>query len=217
MRNGPMYVVILSSLLGGCFIVPDASRPRTGAVATGEPLAVVDDVKTWTTTSKEKVGESVVKDENGNTLGTVESYQDKTTVHSMKVWYPFQGNEQLSDEDFFRIAADQRAIDDTEKARQNAIKWNTRGKYTLGAGVVGFVGGLVLGYAAPSVGVVAPLVELGGGLAMSAGWTMAYYGARQMQPEVHAVDRSMAERDAMQYNQNLGGGRTVGMGVSHSF
>lgn len=216
MRTGIMCAAFVSSLLAGCFIVPDASRPKTGAVATGEQLAVVDDVKTWTTTSKEKVGESVVKDENGNTLGTVESYQDKTTVHSMKVWYPFQGNEQLSDEDFFRIANDQRAIDETEKARQNAIKWNTRGKYTMGAGAIGFIGGLVLGYAAPSVGVVAPLVEITGGVALSAGWSMAYYGARQMQPEVHAVDRSMAERDAIQYNQGLAG-RTVGMGVSHSF
>lgn len=216
MRTGTLCVAFVGSLLGGCFIVPDAARPKTGAVATGEPLAVVDDVKTWTTTSKEKVGESVVKDENGNTLGTVESYQDKTTVHSMKVWYPFQGNEQLSDEDFFRIANDQRAIDETERARQNAIKWNTRGKYTMIGGAIGFVGGLVLGAAAPSVGVVAPLIEISGGVALSAGWSMAYYGARQMQPEVHAVERSNAERDAIQYNQGLGG-RTVGMGVSHSF
>jgi hypothetical protein len=208
--------VLVSGFLGGCFVLPDAKSPKTGAVATGEPLAVVDDVKTWTTTSKEKVGESVVKDENGNTVGTVENYQDKTTVHSMKVWYPVQGTEQLSDEDFFRIAKDQKALDETEAARQNAIKWNTRGKYTLGGGLVGFVGGLVLQYAAPSTGFAGPLFEIAGGVAMSAGWTMAYWGQRQMQPEVHAVDRSMAERDANQYNQSLGG-RTVGLGASRSF
>jgi hypothetical protein len=203
-------------MLGGCFVLPDAKSPKTGAVASGEPLAVVDDVKVWTTTSKEKTGESVVKDANGNTLGTVENYQDKTTVHSMKVWYGFQGNEQLADEDFFRIAQDQKAVDETEKARANAIKWNTRGKYVMGGGLVGFVGGLVLTYAAPSTGIAGPLLELGGGLALSGGWAMAYWGARQMQPEVHAVDRSLAERDAVQYNQNLSG-RTAGVSVSRSF
>jgi hypothetical protein len=44
---------------------------------------------------------------------------------------------------------------------------------------------------------------------------MAWYGARQMQPEVHAVDRSIAERAAGQYNQNLG--HTAGISMSRSF
>jgi hypothetical protein len=215
MRSGIICVAVLGGMLGGCFILPDAQRPKGGAVATGEPLAVVDDVKTWTTTSKEKTGESVVKDENGNTIGTVDHYQDKTTVHSMKVWYPFQGNEQLSDEDFFKIANDQKALDETEKARQNAIKWNKRGKYVMAGGAVGFIGGLVLTYAAPSAALVGELIEVGGGLALSGGWAMAYWGSRQMQPEVHAVDRSMAERDAIQYNQNIG--KTAGLQVGRSF
>jgi hypothetical protein len=207
-------LVSLTAALGGCFVLPDAKTPKTGAVATGEPLAVVDDVKTWTTTSKEKVGESVVKDSDGNTLGTVDNYQEKTQVHSMKVWYPFQGQQQLSDEDFFNIAKDQQAIDETAKLRADGKRWNRNGKYTMVGGAVGLIAGLIVMEAAPSVAIVGDLLTVGGGLALSGGWYMAYHGAQMMEPEVHAVDRSEAERDAMQYNQNA---HTVGLGVAKHF
>jgi hypothetical protein len=133
----------------------------------------------------------------------------------MKVWYPFQGAEQLSDVDFFRIAGDQAAIDATEKARQSAIKWNTRGKFAMLGGAIGLIAGVVVGATAPSVPIVAPALEIGGSLALGSGWYMAYWGARQMQPEVHAVERSQAERDALQYNANHGA--NVGVSMSRSF
>src|SRR5206468_10787559 len=108
----------------------------------GEQLAVVDDVKTWTTAAKEKVGETEYTDANGNKIGTGTTYADKTTVHSMKVWYPFQGNEQLSDEDFFRITNDQQALAQTAALREKAKTWNLRGKVAMGAGlataIIGF-------------------------------------------------------------------------------
>jgi hypothetical protein len=202
-----------ASALGGCFILPDAKAPKTGAVATGEQLAVVDDVKTWTTTSKEKVGEAVVTDANGNTVGKVDQYQEKTQVHSMKVWYPFQGNEQLSDEDFFRLTSDQAAIDATAKLRDDGKRWNRNGKYTMIGGAIGMVAGMVVMEAASSAATVGELLVSAGGLAVGGGWYMAYHGQQLMQPETHAVDRSEAERDANQYNA----GHTVGLGVSHSF
>jgi hypothetical protein len=203
----------LAATLGGCFILPEAKPPKTGAVATGEPLAVVDDVKTWTTTSKEKVGESVVKDSSGNTIGTVDNYQEKTQVHSMKVWYPFQGPQQLSDEDFFKIAEDQKAIDETAKLREHGQKLNRNGKYTMLGGAAGLIAGFVIMEAAPSAAIAGEILEIGGGLALSGGWYLAYHGAALMQPETHAVDRSQAERDAQQYNS----AHTVGLGVSRNF
>jgi hypothetical protein len=206
-------LVSLTAALGGCFVLPDAKTPKTGAVATGEPLAVVDDVKTWTTTSKEKVGESVVKDSDGNTLGTVDNYQEKTQVHSMKVWYPFQGNQQLSDEDFFHITADQQAIDATAKLREDGKKWNRNGKYTMIGGAIGLIAGFAVSEAASGAAVAGELLMAAGGLALGGGWYMAYHGQQLMQPETHAVDRSEAERDALQYNA----GHQVGMGISHSF
>lgn len=215
MRSAITFAAAVTlAMTTGC-LLPEARPPKMAAVATGEPLAVVDDVKVWTTTSKEKVGEAVVKDENGNQIGTVESYQDKTTVHSMNVWYGFQGNEQLSDEEFFKIANEQRAFDETQRLHESAVAWNHRGKVTAIVGGIAAVAGMIVGYAAPDVPVVAPVLELGGLVGVSAGYSMAWYGARQMQPEVHAVDRSIAERAANQYNQNLG--RSAGITFSRKF
>ncbi len=215
MRSAITFAAAVTLALSTGCLLPEARPPKMAAVPTGEPLAVVDDVKVWTTTSKEKVGEAVVKDENGNKVGTVESYQDKTTVHSMKVWYPFQGNEQLSDEEFFKIANEQKALDATAQMHSNAEVWNHRGKITAIVSGVALVAGFIVGYAAPDVPVAAPLLEIGGGLGLSVGYSMAWYGSRQMQPENHAVDRSIAERAAIQYNQNLG--QTAGISMSRKF
>lgn len=215
MRSAITFAAAVTlAMTTGC-LLPEAKPPKMAAVATGEPLAVVDDVKVWTTTSKEKVGESVVKDENGNKIGSVETYQDKTTTHSMKVWYGFQGNEQLSDEEFFKIANEQRAFEETQKLHENGERWNHRGKVVAVVGGVAALAGLVVGYAAPDASPVGPLLEIGGLVGVSAGYSMAWYGARQMEPEVHAVDRSIAERAANQYNQNLG--HTAGISLSGKF
>ncbi len=177
------------------------------AVATGEPVAVVDDVKVWTTTSKEKVGETVYKDSSGQTLATADTYQEKTRVHSMKIWYPVQGTDQLSDEEFFKITGEQKALDETLSMRENGKKWNRRGKITMIAGGVAFIAGIFVPNA-----VGRTVLMGGGGLAVSGGWYMSYWGAGQMSPENHAVDRSIAERAARGYNQQL-----VGVSTSKSF
>lgn len=187
-------------LATGCFALPSARSPATNAVATGEPLAVVDDVKVWTTTSKEKVGETVHKDDRGNTIGTSDTYAERTHVHAKKVWYPVQGNEQLADEDFFRIAGEQKALDATLAMRANGKKWNRRGKITMAAGLVSAIAGFFV-----SQPVAKTLLFTGGSLTISGGWYMSYWGAKQMDPDNHAVDRSIAERAARNYNQQLVG------------
>jgi hypothetical protein len=202
--------ILVSVVATGCMLLPDAKPPKGGAVATGAPLAVVDDVKVWTTQEKEKVGETVYTDASGNTIGKGETYKDTTKVHTMKVWYPVQGTEQLSDEDFFRIAGDQAALDATKQARDKAIDWNKKGKYTLAGGVAA----MIAGYLIPNPTVQYVLL-VGGGLAVSGGWYLAYWGAKQMEPEAHAVDRSVADRAAQQYNQGIG--RSAGLSLSRSF
>jgi hypothetical protein len=198
--------LVLCVALTGC-IFPDAKSPATGAVATGEQLNVVDDVKVWTTTSKEKVGETTYKDSTGAVVGTSDTYAEKTHVHAMKVWYPVQGTEQLADEDFFRIANDQKALDATLDMRADGKKWNRRGKITMIAGGVAFIAGI---FVPNTIG--RTVLMGGGGLAVSGGWYMSYWGAKQMDPENHAVDRSIAERAARSYNQQL-----VGVSASKSF
>lgn len=207
MNHHLSLVVVSSALLGGCFILPSAEAPKTGAVATGEQLNIVDDLKVWTTTHKEKVGETVYKDSSGQTLATADTYQEKTQVHTMKVWYPVQGAQQIPDEDFFRIAGDQNSLVETEKMRDEGRKWNKRGKITMVAGAVGFVAGFFVPNA-----IGRTLLLTGGGLAVSGGWYMAYYGSKHMDPEHHAVDRSVAERAARQYN-----GQLVGVSMGKTF
>jgi hypothetical protein len=188
----------------GCML--PAQAPKSGVVASGEQLAVVDDVKVWTTTQKEKVAETEYKDADGNVVGTGAVYQDKTQVHTMPIWYPVQGPQQLADEDFFNIAGDKAAMDQTLAMREDGKKWNHRGiGLMIGGGVVAIVGALIQNSTAT------PIMEIAGGLTMSGGYGAAWYGAREMNPETHAVDRSIAERDALKYNQQLG--HTVGINL----
>jgi hypothetical protein len=181
-----------------------------GAVATGEQLAVVDDVKTWTTTSKEKVAETEYTDADGHVVGKGAVYQDKTTTHSMKIWYPVQGKQQLRDEDFFKITGDQNALSQTEAMRANGEKWRNRGYVIMGAGIVGSI----VGYFVPNDTARLALEIVGGG-AVAGGYYATYYGVQQMNPETHAVDRSVAERAANDYNSKLG--KTGGVGLSGKF
>jgi hypothetical protein len=184
------------------------SGPAAGAaVPTGEPLAVVDDVKVWTTTYKEKVAEATYKDGSGNTIGTASVYEDRTQVHTAPIWYPVQGRSQLADEDFFRIAGDESSLNETLSMRANGRKWRTRGIITMGGGIAAMIGA----YFVPNAGVRLGLT-LGGSLATAGGYYMTYWGAHQLNPETHAVDRSVADRAAIQYNQKLGhvGGVSVG-------
>jgi hypothetical protein len=160
--------------------------PKSGAVASGAQLNVVDDVKVWTTKEKEKVGETEYTDSNGNSLGKGTTYAEKEVTHTQKVWYPVQGTEQLSDEDFFKIAGD-------------GHKWQKRGIGTMIGGGVGMIASFFI----PN-----PTVKLGlsvlGGLALGGGYYMTWFGAHEINPETHAVDRSIADRAANQYNAHLG-------------
>src|ERR1041385_393306 len=131
----------LALCLTGCLM--PGQQPTGNVVATGEQLAVVDDVKVWTTTYKEKVAETEYTDANGNVVGKGAVYQDKTATHTMAIWYPVQGKQQLRDEDFFKIAGDKSALDQTLAMRQNGEKWHTRGLIIMGAGLAGMIGGYI--------------------------------------------------------------------------
>jgi hypothetical protein len=182
----------------GC-IMPK-NGPRAGAaVPTGEQLAVVDDVKVWTTTYKEKVAEAEYRDSSGNKIGTAAVYEDRTQVHTQPIWYPVQGSSQLADEDFFKIAGDEAALKETLDMRANGRKWRKRGMITLGVSIVGLIGS----YFIPNPGIRVG-VTLASTLGFAGGYYMTYWGAHQLNPETHAVDRSVADRAARQYNQNVG-------------
>ncbi len=188
---------LLTTTTAACLMPQEG--PKSGAVASGAQLNVVDDVKVWTTKEKEKVGETEYTDENGHAIGKGTTYAEKEVQHTQKIWYPVQGTEQLSDEDFFKIAGDQKAFDDTVSMRVDGKKWQHRGIGTMIGGGVGMIA---------SFFIPVPAVKLGlsvlGGLALGGGYYMSWYGAHEMNPETHAVDRSIADRAANQYNAHLG-------------
>jgi hypothetical protein len=194
-----LLLVLLTAAATGCLMPKNG--PKSGVVPTGQPLAVVDDVKVWTTTSKEKVAEAEYQDENGRKIGSAAIYEDRTHVHTQKIWYPVQGTQQLADEDFFRIAGDIEHEQETLAMRANGKKWHRRGIITLSASFVAMLGS----YFVPNMAVRTTL-SLGGLVGVLGGYYMTYWGAHQMNPETHAVDRSLAERAAQQYNSRLGGG-----------
>ena len=208
MSRFALVLAIASLSVTGCLM--PKSGPRGGAVPTGEPLAVVDDVKVWTTTYNEKVGEAEYRDGNGTKIGSASIYEERTQVHTAPIWYPVQGRAQLADEDFFRIAGDQSSLDETLAMRANGRKWRKRGIITLGGGIAA----MIAAYFVPNPGVRIGLT-LGGSLATAGGYYMTYWGAHQLNPETHAVDRSVANRAAIQYNQQLG--HAGGVSVNKNF
>lgn len=207
-------LLVPAVILSACMVVPQANRPKTGAVATGEPLAVVDDIKTWTTTHKEKVGEAVHTDDRGNTVGKTNVYANRTRVHHKRVWYLAQGREKIDDEDFFRIAGDDDALKITQDLRAKAKKRNRNGNITMGVGLAASVAALFIDQPLARSG-----LAIGGAVALGVGWYLSFSSSRMMQPEYHAVSRSIAERAARQYNTKLGGspGKTVGVGYRGRF
>ena len=211
-----VVVVVVASVVGGCVAV-DPQRPKPGAAASGEPLLVVDRVQTWTTTTKEKVGEGVVKDVDGNTIGTVDEYEERRHLHSQNVWYGYQGQQLLADEDFFRIAGDVQAVEATERAHRAALARNRGGNVAMVVGCVALVVGVTLELADsndPTMLAIGLTSGIAGTVALLGGWYLARSGAEMMEPDRHAVDRAQAERDAIQYNRRAG---TVGLSVGRTF
>ena len=207
-RIALVLALALLSSVTGCLM--PKSGPRGGAVPTGEPLAVVDDVKVWTTSYQEKVGEATYHDSSGTKIGSASIYEERSQVHTAPIWYPVQGRAQLADEDFFRIAGDKQSLDETLSMRANGRKWRKRGMITLGVGVVGMLASYFIPNPYARLG-----VTLGSTVAFAGGYYMTYWGAHQLNPETHAVDRSVANRAAIQYNQQLG--HAGGVSVNKNF
>ena len=187
-------------------LIPGAEGPKTGARANGEPLLVVDDVKTWVTTQHDHVGEVRVENDAGERLARADVYEDRQHHHVKYVWFPAQGDQVLADEDFFRIAGDQESLDATLRWRERNRAWNHGGKITMVAGAATVLVAIALGRSTTS-----GLVLLGGTLGIVGGWYITRWSHAEQEPENHAVDRSTAVEAAQRYNQSHG------IAVSRSF
>ncbi len=191
------------SLTGACV---SASRPPMVAKPSGEALAVVDDVVKWTTQEKVEVASVEYTDSNGGSAGKAKLYENREKVHAVNIWYPVQGRQQLSDEEFFQIAGDKDNLDRTLKLRDKGEKQQKQGQYVMMGGAAAAIVGLALTYGAG----VTPgyYLAMAGGLGVGGGFYWSMLGARMMSKDTHAVERADADRAAQQYNAQLG--QTVG-------
>ena len=200
-------VSTLATLSSACSV--GVRGPHGGAIKTGEQVAVVDDVKVWTTQYQERTGTDEYKDADGNVVGTKDSYRDRTQVHRKKIWYPVQGKEQISDEDFFKITGDDISMKRSQDHR-------AKGRLYSGVGITGMLVGIGSMIAAKFV--IADNQSLGIGLYSGgaivglAGAYGFYLGFEMQSPESHAVDRSIADTAARDYNSKLGASGSVGVG-----
>jgi hypothetical protein len=211
----PVLLIIptlLSVALAGCLLGPKHDGPANGAIATGRPVAVVDDVKVWTTEYQEKVGEAVHRDLGGNVSGASDVYATRTQVHSKPVWYPVQGAEQISDEDFFRIVGDHEAHEATRSMRSRGRLKLRIGQTALVAGAAASISSLFLSSTSLKIG-----LSLGGLTGVLGGFYLARSGAGQLEADHHAVPRSRAEVAADRYNARLGTQPALTVGYGGSF
>jgi hypothetical protein len=195
-------VAISAVFMMGC--LPGPPGPRNGAVPTGERVAVVDDVKQWTTTYREKVGDSEVKNANGEVIYTKEDYQDRTQLHSKKVWYPVQGRNQITDEDFFRLTGDGESLRLSAELRHRGRVYTALGTGAMVLGIAATIAARFVDDQKLQIGLYS-----GGGIAGLAGGYAFLRGWEMQSPDEHAIDRSIADIDAQRYNAKLRRGASL--------
>lgn len=204
-----LLLLTLTTTACSVFLPP---MPKTGAVASGQPLSLRESMVTEREHYKEHVG--TVRDENGRTLANI--YEEGTLIKHIPVWYGYQGTEYVDAEDFFRIAGDADDAERVRRARKIAYLMNRGGWIAAGVGV-----GLMLVAGALPNGDARTGFAIGGLFGMVLGVPAALYGAKRLSPERHGVGSLSAAMAAEQYNQQLQdrgssaspGGARVGMAV----
>lgn len=180
--------------------------PETGIDATGEPLGVNIETKTYTYKEKEKVGTVETRSRYGTTTSDV--YAERTKVGSYKVWRPMQGALPIDEQDFYQIAGDIERAEAIRAERAEAEKYAKIGIYG-GAALV--AAGLITTYASlmapsdqPFTG-PSPLLYVGSGVSLIGGlgiYAGTYFNGK-LSREHRFTTSDQAVRAAHQYNKEL--------------
>ena len=200
-------IPVLAVLLAGCAIVyPQAKRPPTGAPDTNERMWVEAHEYQTSHVVREKVGESTHKDNEGHTIGTTDTYANRTVTENHVAWQAMQGTTPVDDEDFFRIVGDSNALETTRSHRDSAVGVNRVGRTMMLVGGVAMIAALFV----PNDS--AQAITFSGGLLVGGlGWYLAVTGAGRM--DEHAVPVTRAIGDAEQHNIKRG----LGVALSGRF
>lgn len=213
MKTIASAMLLLALPLVGC-----ASVPRPVAAPTGEPLSVREHTETGYVTEKVKVGEVEHKGTNGQTYGKSEIYQNQTRSFEYQVWGGYQGDVKVSDDDFYRISNDQKAIQDVQDKREGGVVMNRVGLGLLALGAAGVVGGYAINSSwepdANNPGATAPKTGLyivtGGLITAAVGGILTWVGLSKAHSE-HPLTQDRAQAAAANYNRTIGAGPTTTM------
>ncbi len=183
-----------------------ASLPQPIAERSGEPLSVRERTQTATVNERVKVGEVEHKSSNGQTYAKSEVYANQSREVRYQVWNGFQGQERLTDDDFYRIANDKSAEEEVKRSRENGITMNRIGLGVLAAGIAGVVAGIAInasqsGSETPSM--TGLYITSGAGVVAGVGAILTYVGLAKTKAE-HPLQQERAETAAVRYNRTLG-------------
>lgn len=204
-------VVLLGAFVSsawGC-----AHLPKTGAEATGEPLAVDFRTETHTYQTQAKVGEVVNRDSSGRVVGTSEVYENRTGQYDVQRWQVFQGETPIDDQDFFRIGGDLATAKEIAASRQSGMTMNRVGiGMMIGGGalaVAGFALASILTKTDPNTGLTTtpgwayPAASLGG-ITVAVGGVLTFVGLAKVKREHPVEDPQRANAVAKKYNKSIG-------------
>ena len=130
-------LLLIGLVLGGC-----ATNPATGVASNGKPLLIKDESGTGTYVSNEVVSEDAIVDSEGNDTGLkVQHRADVQRTYAWRHWGYYQGQDKLDEQDYYRIAGDQRAADKIASARKSGVIRQSIGAPLMVAGLA--AGGVI--------------------------------------------------------------------------
>jgi hypothetical protein len=187
-------------LLPVCLLVLTccATIPQTGALPSGEPLQLETTFETQRAMRPSRIGGAMLSD-------TPVGESQAVTLVQMR-WVPKQGESPVDDEDFFRIAGDERSANQIASYREKSL-WLHRG------GVIAALAGLASVVATITINASSPrkMSDSGTVMLLSAstlvtgfGAATAAVGAAQLERDHHPVDLLRAHSAALTYNERLG-------------
>ncbi len=200
-------VIAVLTAFSGCVTLPTVGTP-----ATGERLGVRSFTETYSVTEQVKVGEVRHYNASGSTVGTSSVYADQTRLVSETKFRHYQGDSQVDEQDFFRIAGDVQAEQKVIDYRRNSVLLNKIGWSAVGVGAVMLVVGLVVNAASArtdeygrstSPGAGGLIVSTLGAVIGGSGFYLSYYASNRVSPDFPVNHVSRAQVAAGQYNAAL--------------
>jgi hypothetical protein len=178
-----------------------AHNPATGRSGTGAPLKVASESGTYQYEANVETGGSVTTHADGSESSTVQ-YETQTLTGSFLDWKLYEGDYEVDEQDWYRLAGDLDAADKVASQRRTYKRLQDWGAIATVAGIAGAVALYAL---APKDedGVVDPAYTWGSqlvgytvGLGGACAWIWGYRKLNDTSPKM-PLDRAEADADVI--------------------